>query len=129
MGKRVLIVEDEAPLSTALAEKMRKEGYEAEVAKNGQEGLEAIKRNKPDIILLDVIMPIMDGMSMLRNLRTDNEAKDIPVIILSNLSDSNDILQAMQNNTYDYLIKSDVTLEVIVDRIKSRIGWKQRNKL
>lgn len=122
MGKRVLIVEDEAPLSTALAEKMRKEGYEAEVAKNGQEGLEAIKRNKPDIILLDVIMPIMDGMSMLRNLRTDNEAKDIPVIILSNLSDSNDILQAMQNNTYDYLIKSDVTLEVIVDRIKSRIG-------
>ncbi len=122
MGKRVLVVEDETPLSTALEQKFVKEGYEVEVARNGQEGLEAVKRQKPDIILLDVIMPIMDGMSMLRNLRSNNETREIPVVILSNLGDSKDILQAMQQETFDYLIKSDVTLDTILERVKSKIG-------
>jgi len=120
--KKILVVEDETPLLNALCDKLNKENFEAYGAKNGLEGLEMIKTNKPHLIIMDVVMPVMDGLTMLYNLKTDPEMKDIPVIILSNLSDSEDILKAMERSTYDYLIKSDVSLEEVVSRIKNRLG-------
>ncbi len=119
--KKILVVEDEAPLLNALCDKLNKENFEALGARNGLEGLEMIKANKPDLIIMDVVMPVMDGLTMLYNLKTEPELKEIPVIILSNLSDSEDILTAMERSTYDYLIKSDVSLEEVVTRIKTRL--------
>lgn len=122
MAKKVLIVEDEPTLSNAMKTKLEKEGYDAIIAKNGLEGLQMVSTEKPDIVLLDIVMPVMDGISLLRNLRRDPQAGSVPVIVLSNLSDSEDILKAMEDEAYDYLIKSDVTLETIVSKIKSRLG-------
>jgi DNA-binding response OmpR family regulator len=120
--KSILIVEDEVSLSSALNDKLTGVGYEVAMAKNGQEGLDAIKEHKPDLILLDVVMPVMDGMTMLKELRKSDETSAIPVIILSNLSDNEDVLHAMENNTYDYLIKSDISLEAVLERVKAKLG-------
>lgn len=122
MAKKVLIVEDEPTLSNAMKAKLEKEGYEVVIAKNGLEGLQMVSKEKPDIVLLDIVMPVMDGISLLRNLRRDPQVGSVPVIVLSNLSDSEDILKAMEDEAYDYLIKSDVTLETIVAKIKNRLG-------
>ena len=119
--KSILIVEDEISLSSALNDKLTLVGYDVALAKNGQEGLDAIKKHKPDLILLDVVMPVMDGMTMLRELHKTTETQDIPVIILSNLSDNQDVLHAMENNTYDYLIKSDISLEAVLERVKAKL--------
>ena len=119
--KHILIVEDEISLSSALNDKLTNAGYEVALAKNGQEGLDEIKKHKPDLILLDVVMPVMDGMTMLRELRKDTESEAIPVIILSNLSDNEDVLHAMENNTYDYLIKSDISLEAVLEKVKNKL--------
>jgi DNA-binding response OmpR family regulator len=120
--KNILIVEDEVTLSSALRDKLTVEGYEVKTARNGQEGLEEVEKNKPDLILLDVVMPVMDGMTMLKELKNNDKGKDVPVIILSNLSDSQDVLRAMENNTYDYLIKSDVSLDAVLERVKAKLG-------
>ena len=117
----ILIVEDEISLSSALNDKLTSVGYEVSLAKNGQEGLDAIKKRKPNLILLDVVMPVMDGMTMLRELRKSPDTASIPVIILSNLSDNADVLHAMENNTYDYLIKSDISLEAVLERVKAKL--------
>ena len=122
MAKKVLIVEDEPTLSGAMKAKLEKEGYVVAIAKNGLEGLQMVSTEKPDIVLLDIVMPVMDGISLLRNLRRDPQAGGVPVIVLSNLSDSEDILKVMEDEAYDYLIKSDVTLETIVAKIKARLG-------
>jgi len=120
--KSILIVEDEISLSSALNDKLTNVGYDVALAKNGVEGLEAIKKHKPDLILLDVVMPVMDGMTMLGELRKTTDTSDIPVIILSNLSDNEDVLHAMENNTYDYLIKSDISLEAVLERVKAKLS-------
>jgi DNA-binding response OmpR family regulator len=125
MSQRILIVEDEVALSGALKDKLVHEGYDVETAKNGLEGLEAVKREAPDLILLDVIMPVMDGMTMLREMRRDDRSSKIPVIILSNLSDSTDVIKAMENNTFDYLIKSDISLESVLERVKAKLDDKK----
>jgi len=119
--KYILVVEDETSLSSALNDKLTSVGYEVKLAKNGQEGLDAIDKRKPDLILLDVVMPIMDGMTMLKEMRNKPNTDDIPVIILSNLSDNEDVLHAMENNTYDYLIKSDISLEAVLERVKTKL--------
>jgi DNA-binding response OmpR family regulator len=120
--KVILVVEDEVSLRSALNDKLNNEGFEVVAAQNGLEGIQEIKKNKPDLILLDVVMPIMDGLSMLREIKNDDKTKDIPVVILSNLGDQRDILKAMEHETFDYLVKSDVTLEAIVAKIKSKLN-------
>jgi two-component system phosphate regulon response regulator PhoB len=120
--KAILVVEDEISLRSALSDKLNNEGFEVIIAKNGLEGIQEIKKKKPDLILLDVVMPIMDGLSMLREIKNDDKTKNIPVVILSNLGDQRDILKAMEHEAFDYLVKSDVTLEAIVAKIKSKLN-------
>jgi CheY-like chemotaxis protein len=122
MSQKILIVEDEVALSEVLKDKMIHEGYEVETAKNGLEGLQAVKNNPPDLILMDVLMPVMDGMTALNELKKDEKTSKIPVIILSNMSDSQDVTKAMQYNTFDYLIKSDISLEAVLDKVRSKLG-------
>ena len=87
MAKKILIVEDEASLRKALVEKFQREGFETFLAFDGVEGLDQAERIQPDLILLDIIMPKMDGMTMLKKLRESGDwGKQVPVIILTNLS-------------------------------------------
>lgn len=116
--RKILIVEDEISLRNALSDKLLKERFLVIEAKNGEEGLEMALKEHPDLILLDIIMPKMDGMAMLKNLRGDSWGKTAKIIILTNLSENEKIAQAIEQNSHQYLIKSDWKLQDVVDRIR-----------
>lgn len=120
--KTVLIVEDEPSLQRALGDHFSREGISVLQAKNGQEGLEVALREHPGVILLDIVMPVMDGMTMLTKLREDAWGKDTHVILLTNLVDNKEIVEAMKTGVFDYLVKSDWKIEDVVERVKQKLG-------
>ncbi|OGI26051.1 MAG: hypothetical protein A3J76_05605 [Candidatus Moranbacteria bacterium RBG_13_45_13] len=120
--KTILIVEDEISMLNALRDKFTREGFEVLEAKNGEEGLEIALRDHPDLILLDIVMPKMDGMTMLKRIRADAWGKDVKVIILTNLSDNEKTAAALAQGSYDYLVKSDWKIEDVVAKVKERLG-------
>lgn len=113
----ILIVEDEVELRTILKNKLQQYGFKILEAENGKTGLESALKDHPDIILLDILMPVMDGFSMLRKLREDSWGKNALVIILSNLSETHKIDDDIKESTSDYLVKSDWEPDDIVERI------------
>lgn len=122
--KKILVVEDETPLRNALCDKLTREGFAVLKAKNGKEGLEVALHGQPDLILLDIIMPVMDGLTMLKKLRSENEwGKTIPVIILTNLSSDND--QRMRDITETepsyYLVKTDWKIEDVIAKVREML--------
>lgn len=119
---KILIVEDEPALQSVMKDKLKKEKFEVVQAHNGFLGLEMTKQEKPDLILLDIIMPRMDGLTMLDKLKKDRDLNRIPVIILSNLSDSEAVVRARQNNVFDYLVKTDWSLEDVVKKIREKLS-------
>lgn len=120
--KRILIIEDNKDLILLLSEVFKKEGMDVSVAVDGEKGLILSLEEKPDMILLDIILPKMDGITMLKKLREDKEGKNIPVIVLSNLSSAEDLSEAMEIGVYDYLVKKDWELEDIVAKVKKTLG-------
>jgi len=80
-----------------------------------------MRANKPDLILLDIILPKMDGMTVLKKLREDDRGKDVPVILLTNLDYSVGVAKAMESGAYDYLVKVDWTLEEVVEKVRKRL--------
>lgn len=123
-NKTILIVEDEEASLKVLSTKFNHEGFNVLEARDGEEGLIIAIKEKPDIILLDIIMPKMDGMTFLKELRKDSWGKNIPVIILTNLSDDKNIAEAMEGGVYDFLVKSSWETADIVKRAKERLGLK-----
>lgn len=121
---KVLVVEDEEILLTALKEELATGGYEVEGAADGLEGLEKTKSFKPDLILLDLLMPKMDGMEMLQKLKADSDVRDIPVVILTNLSDYERISEALALGAMDYLVKANYKLEDLLDKVKTVMARK-----
>jgi DNA-binding response OmpR family regulator len=118
----ILIVDDEISLLTALRDKLTRENFATLEAKNGEEGLEIALSEHPDLILLDIVMPKMDGMAMLKKLREDAWGKNAKVIMLTNLSDIKNVVNAINQQSYDYLVKSDWKLEDVVAKIRQRLG-------
>lgn len=116
---KVLIVEDELNLQKAIGDKVQREGWKSIVASNGEEGLRAVMNEKPDIVLLDIIMPVMDGLTMLKELR---KISDVPVLILTNLYDEKKLIESFRAGSYDYLVKSNYSLNEVVDRIKEALA-------
>ena len=123
LNKKILIVEDEAPLRNAVSDILTFEGFEVFQAKNGQEGLELALANHPDLILLDLMMPVMDGLTMLEHLRKDEAfGKSAAVILLTNINDPDKVAAATEAGSYDFLVKSDWNIEDVVRKIKGRLG-------
>ena len=118
----ILVVEDEASLRDALVDKFSREGFSMLEAKNGEIGLETALVKHPDMILLDIVMPVMDGITMLKKLREDAWGKTAKVIILTNLNDEAKLADALEQGTYEYLVKSDWKMENIVSTVKAKIG-------
>ena len=116
---RILIVEDEEILSTALSEELKTAGFEVFVGKDGIEGVEKATSEKPDLILLDLVMPRLDGIGALTQMRANPATKDIPVVILSNLSDSGKVSDALSLGAMDFLVKSNYRIEELVGKIKT----------
>lgn len=122
-SKKILIVEDESPLRNAVSDILSFEGFQVFQAKNGQEGLDIAIKEKPDLILLDLMMPIMDGLSMLEKLREDKPyGAQASVILLTNINDPDKVAQATSAGSYDFLVKSDWNIEDVVRKIKARLG-------
>lgn len=122
--KKILIVEDELALLYALASQFDKKEFKVLQAVDGEEGLKSALDHHPDLILLDLLMPKMDGMSMLKELRKDSWGKDVKVIILTNLSDAEKIDEALKQGTYDYLVKKDWNITQVIEKVKSSLGMK-----
>lgn len=126
--KKILLVEDEPSLRQVMRDKLEMENFEVHEAENGQIGLEKARELKPDLILLDIVMPIMDGMTMARKLREEERASGLlsgnhtKIIFLSNLEDEENIAKAQAQGIYSYLIKSNWKIEDLTKRIKQEIG-------
>jgi CheY-like chemotaxis protein len=121
-GHTVLIVEDEKSLRDAIRDKLTRSGVVVLEAEDGAQGLQVALAKQPDLILLDILIPKMDGIEMLRQLRADDRGKTIQVILLTNLNDINRLDEALTLGARDYLIKSDIKLEDLVKAIQDRIG-------
>jgi DNA-binding response OmpR family regulator len=124
MKKTILVVEDDLTLQRALSDKLTKEGFLISGAKNGQEGLDMAKAGHPDLILLDIVMPVMDGMTMLGELRKDDWGKGAEVIILTNLFDQKKVADAIALGSFDYLVKTDWSMADVVRIIKGKLDIK-----
>jgi DNA-binding response OmpR family regulator len=121
--QHILVVEDELPLRQVLADKLVDEGFEVTKAVNGQDGLIAAIETRPDLIILDLVMPVMDGLTMLEELRRDEGyGKNAPVILLTNINDQDRVAQATEAGSYDYLVKSDWDLDDVVKRVRARLA-------
>jgi DNA-binding response OmpR family regulator len=119
--KKILVIEDELSLRHVLRDKFTREGFEVIEAKNGEEGLGASLSERPDLILLDIIMPVMDGMMMLKKLREDAWGKGAKVIILTNLNDNIKVAEAMAEGSYNFLVKTDWKIEDVVKTVKEKL--------
>jgi CheY-like chemotaxis protein len=122
MAKSVLIVEDELSMQRALKKKLEHAGYTVDTAIDGEEALAAIKKSKPNLVLLDLIMPKMDGISVLRQLKSDDELRSTPVVILTNLSSGDKVAEAMQLGTFDFLVKANYSLDDVLKKVSDRLG-------
>ncbi len=114
----VLLVEDDVFLSGIYQKKFEMEGYKVTTADNGEKAVNEAKKKKPDIVLLDVLLPKLDGFAVLEKLKEDATTKDIPVILLTNLGQKDDVEKGLQAGAVDYLIKAHFKPSEIVDKVK-----------
>jgi len=115
---KILFVEDEPTLQKELKEILEQEKIRIVSAFDGEEGLKVAQKEKPDLILLDLILPKKDGFEVLKKLKTDEETKDIPVIVLTNLEGVGDIEKALELGATTYLVKANYKLEDVIAKIK-----------
>jgi len=121
MEKTILIVEDDKFLRELIGQKLIKEGYKTTEAIDGEDGMKKIKEEKPDLVLLDLILPGIDGFEVLSRIKDDPAFSKIPVIILSNLGQKDDVEKGLKLGAVDYLIKAHFTPGEIIDKIKKAI--------
>lgn len=119
MAKKILVIEDDKFLRELISQKLMKEGYDIVEAVDGEKGIEAIKSEKPDLVLLDLILPEVDGFGVLAKVKEDSTLAQIPIIILSNLGQKDDIEKGLKLGAVDYLIKAHFTPNEIVEKIKT----------
>ncbi len=119
MAKKILVIEDDKFLRELISQKLLKEGYDILEAIDGERGIESAKTEKLDLILLDLILPGIDGFEVLARLKSDPEVSEIPVIILSNLGQKDDIEKGLKMGAVDYLIKAHFTPAEIIEKIRA----------
>ncbi|NCU41977.1 MAG: response regulator, partial [Candidatus Moranbacteria bacterium] len=107
--KRILLAEDDIFVRDMYSVRLKKDGYEVKTVKDGRQALEWLSKNTPDIILLDIMMPFMDGLEVLTEIQKNENLNTIPVIMLTNLSEGDDIRKALTLGASDYIIKSHFT--------------------
>ena len=119
---RILLVEDDRILRKAGEVTLRKKGYVVVVAVDGEDALVKVREHKPDLILLDVVMPKLDGFEVLTRLKDDPSTRDIPVIMLSNLSEPSDIRKATDRGALAYLVKSSLRPEQLAEKVAETLA-------
>jgi len=119
--KKILFVEDESALQKAFSDILTQAGYKVVSALDGEIGLRLAKSEKPDLILLDIILPRLDGFDVLKRLKEDLELREIPVIVLTNLERIEDVEKAIELGAKTYLVKTQYTIEEVIEKIKKAI--------
>lgn len=114
---RVLVVEDDKNIANAYKVKFTRVGFNVKIAESGREAFEILKKFKSDVIVLDLIMPLIDGFEVLRQLKANDKYKKIPVVVASNLGTEMDIKEAMELGASEYIVKSRSTLENLVKKV------------
>lgn len=120
--KKILVVEDEKSLSEVISTKLKSENYDVYSAYDGEEGLTLAEKIVPDLILLDIVLPKMNGISFIESVKSNENLKEIPIIILSNLADAQSVIDCREKGITDYLIKTEWSLEDVLKKIKSILG-------
>lgn len=115
---KIVIAEDDKTLSSSLVAAFEEAGFQVSPAYDGEEAFEKIKTEKPDIALLDVMMPKMDGISVLWEMKANPETSDIPAVVLTNMGDMDTVSKIMAAGGKDYLLKSDNSVDAIIQKIK-----------
>lgn len=116
--KKILLIEDDSFLISMYTTKFELENFEVVAAEDGEKGLGLAVKEKPDIILLDILLPKMNGFEVLKELKNNKETSPIPVILLTNLSQKNEIEQGLALGAQDYLIKAHFMPSEVMDKIK-----------
>lgn len=119
---RIVLADDEVFITAAYKDGLERAGFEVRVAHNGEEAVKLVKADKPDILLLDLIMPIMTGFEVLKALRAEEAFKDLPIAIMSNLSQGVDEKEAKESGATDFIVKSDYSLKQVIERINQLLG-------
>lgn len=119
---KILVIEDEKFLKKIYQTKLTLEGFIPILASNGEEGIEAIKKEKPDLILLDLIMPVKTGFEVLEEIKKNKNLKSIPVIVASNLGQEDDRKRVLELGAKEFIIKSDSTIQGIIDKIRTYLA-------
>ena len=120
--KKILLIDDDIVFLKTVQVALVSKGYEVMQAHDGEEGFEMIKKDTPNLVLLDVMMPNLGGMDFLRMIKQDPALKNIPVIIVSNLGNAERVSEAMELGAFGYINKADESLQTIADSITSAIG-------
>ena len=117
--KKVLFIEDDPFLIEIYSTKLKDAGYDVEVAVDGEEGFNKLKEKKPDLVLLDIVLPNVDGWEFLRKIANDQKiSKDLKIIVLSNLGQKTDVEKGLRLGAVKYLIKAHYTPSEVVEEIK-----------
>ena len=122
MAKKILIVEDDEILIGLLQKKLTSLGYEIYLAKDGEVGLVLMREKKPDLVLLDIVMPKMNGLEVLSKVKEDPNFKKIPIIVISNSGQPVELDKIKKLGARDWLIKTDFDLQELVGKVKKQIG-------
>lgn len=119
---KIVCAEDDKMISTSLVEGFTGAGFEVTPAYDGEEALAKIKEVKPDVILLDIMMPKLDGIGVVWELKADAEVAKIPVVMLTNLSDPTTVSKILEAGVTDYLLKSEQSIDEIIEKVKEVMG-------
>lgn len=120
-NKKILIVEDDLPTIDALAFKLNQKGVLASTALNGEEAIERLKREKYDLVLLDLLLPKKNGFEVIEEVRTNGHSKEAKIIIFSNLGQEDNIEKAMKLGANGYIVKADIGINALADRIAKEL--------
>ena len=126
---KILLIEDDKFLRELIIQKLGREGYEVAEAPEGEAGLAKVKEEKPDLVLLDLILPGIDGFEVLSRMKKDPAFSSIPVIILSNLGQRDDVQKGIDLGAEDYLIKAHFTPGEIIEKVKATLEAKEEKRL
>lgn len=116
--RKILLIEDDSFLLSMYTTKFELENFQVVTAEDGEKGLKMVAKEAPDIILLDIILPKMNGFEVLKKIKSDEKLSKIPVILLTNLSQKSDIENGLNLNANDYIIKAHFTPAEVVDKVK-----------
>jgi DNA-binding response OmpR family regulator len=120
--KKILVAEDDKFLASAYRVKLTKANFEVKIVANGKDALDSLESFVPDLIILDLMMPGIDGFTVLETIKKNEKYKGIPVLVASNLGESEDIVKATKLGASDYIVKTDLSMKKLIEKINSLLG-------